>query len=529
MLTIALHPYQEQDVDRMVERGSLLLGYGMGTGKTIMAIAAIEELFGRGEADCALLVVPASLRWQWAHRIAMCTDTGRRSITLRRGYAELVVPEEKHCVLLDSETDYGRVKADRPDYVICSYETLTRNLESVIALAPDIVVADEAQMIKHPGSARTKAVKKLTAPYRFAMTGTPMDNGRPEEIYSIMQWVDPSVLGRWDLFDKAYISRNKFGGVAFYKHLDTLHHTLRTAMARKTAADPEVAAHMPQVEHIAHRVILDEETRRLYARVTSDLAVLLEECGASTMDVEALYSAEGGTSGDSALGRAMSARTVARMLLDHPELVRISARNHERKQCASDPGSAYAHTLMHAGLLYAKLSTPKLDELQELLADLLATPGARGVVFSSYATMLPLLSDALKAYGPVRFDGAMNATMREQATVRFATDPGCRLLLATDAGGAGLDLPAARFVVNYDLPAGLGRYAQRNARHQRAGSPHAVVQVIDLVCADTLDEHDYAVLRSAETVARAGVDGEHGSGVHAGFAGRRPSLHAHLT
>jgi len=527
MLTLALHPFQEQDVDRMVVRGSLLLGYGMGTGKTIMALAACEALFGSDQAATALLVVPASLRWQWANRIAMCTDTGRRGVSLRRGAAELVVPAEDHCVLLDADTDYAHVKAARPDYMICSYETLTRNTEEILALDPDIVVIDEAQMIKHPGSARTKAVKKLRPRYRYALTGTPMDNGRPEEIYSIMQWVDPSVLGRWDLFDKAYISRNRFGGVAFYKHLDTLHTTLRNAMARKIATDPDVAAHMPKVEYVAHRVILDEDTQRLYARVTSDLAALLEECGASAMDVEALYSADGGASGgDSALGRAMSARTVTRMLLDHPELVRISARNYGRKERATDPGSAYAHTLMHAGLLYAKLGTPKLDELQELLAELLVDPAAKGVVFSSYATMLPLLADALKRYGPTRFDGGMNANMRERSTAAFATDPECRLLLATDAGGAGLDLPTASFVINYDLPAGLGRYSQRNARHQRAGSPHPVIQVIDLVCADTLDEHDHAVLRSSAAVARAGVDGEHGGAP--GFAARRPSLQAHL-
>ena len=77
------------------------------------------------------------------------------------------------------------------------------------------------------------------------MTGTPIENGKPEELYSIMQFIDPKVLGRFDLFDKTFIVRNHFGGVEKYRNLTTLSKTLATASVRKRQQDPDVAPYLP--------------------------------------------------------------------------------------------------------------------------------------------------------------------------------------------------------------------------------------------------------------------------------------------
>lgn len=525
MLTVALYPFQEPVVDRMVERGSLLLGCGMGTGKTLMCIAACEELFAREEAHDAIVICPASLRWQWAAAIAKFTDTGTRQVRLKK--AVVTVPEERYCSVLDGKVDWDELHDEGPDYLICSYEFAARNVDDIRALRPDIIVCDEAQMIKHAGSARTKAIKKLNPAFRFAATGTPMDNGRVEELFSIMQWVDRDVLGRWDLFDRAYVERNSFGGVKHYKNLDLLHRTVSQAMERKTADDPEVAAYMPHVEYEQLPVVLDPPTRALYGLIAADLSVTLENCQSSYKDIAAIYHG-GAESVDPRLGRAMAQRTALRMLLDHPQLLVKSAAAQSVKTRKTDPGNAYAFELARAGLLDETTWAPKLDALRGRVGELLDGTAAKGVVFTGYATMLPLLTEELADYGPECFDGSLTAAARSAAIARFANDPGCRLLLATDAGGAGLDLPMAAFVINYDPPQGLGRYLQRNARHQRAGSPHEAVRVIDMVCAGTIEEHDYEVLRAAHGAAREGVDGVHVGPDLKGVPPRKPSLQHHL-
>ena len=523
MLKIPLHPYQEDDVDWMCERGQLLLGYEMGTGKTIMVIAAIEHLFGTGEADSALIIVPAALRWQWAEAIAKVTDTGARSVVLKK--TPVTVPDLEYCRVLDgTRTDWDELTDSRPDYMICSYEFAARNVEEIRHLAPDIVVCDEAQMIKSAGAARTKAIYKLNPYFRFACTGTPMDNGKPEEIFALMKWVDPSVFGRWDLFDQAYTRRNKYKRVIEYVNLDVLNRVLRTAMARKTCEDPEVAACMPKVRYSVRTVQLDPKSRALYEMIAADLedalAKLAEGGGSRSVDVAAVYHDK--QTVDPRLGQVMARRTALRMLLAHPQLLRESAARYEAKAKKTDPGSAFCHGLDEQGLLTV-WEAPKVAELYALSQQLLdPDPTVKIVVFTSYATMLPLLDAALGCFGPECYEGTMTAAARSAATARFSADPECRVLIATDAGGSGLDLPAARYVINYDPPQGLGRYQQRNARHRRASSTHPVVDVIDLQVARSVDVHDYEVLRSSHYTAAAAVDGKQAP------AGSRPSLRKHL-
>jgi SNF2 family DNA or RNA helicase len=109
------------------------------------------------------------------------------------------------------------------DYIILNYEQIVNDWDSIQDLPRGFVVLDEATAIKSFRSKRSRAVKRLSnAPYRYALTGTPIENGKPEELYSIMQFVDSKVLGRFDIFDSAFIVRNAWGGVQHYRNLPTL-------------------------------------------------------------------------------------------------------------------------------------------------------------------------------------------------------------------------------------------------------------------------------------------------------------------
>lgn len=523
-----LHPYQEDDVDRAIAQKALLIAYAMGTGKTIMTIAALEDLMGRDEVTTALIVVPASLRMQWAMRVAEFTDVDTQEIKLKD--TTIIIPADHHGVVITGTAtarfaQYAQVRAQRPSYVIVSYETVVRDWEQLIDLDYDCVVLDEAQAIKTAGTQRTKTIKKLRADYRLALTGMPMDNGRPEEVYSIMNWVDSSIFGRWDIFDKAYVVRSKAGFPVDYQNMTLFHTVLSRAMARKTAEDPDVRAHLPRVEHLVVDVDMDMRTLRTYLRIARDLEDALEECSASSrsMNVASLYTSAASSRADPALGRAAARASVAQLLLDHPDLVLHSAALHGKRKKSGDPGSAYAAHLVTTGVITQDMPAPKLAALVTMVHTALEDPRAKIAIFTRYRAMLPILHEALAAFGPVQFHGEMDAGDRAVATARFSTSPDCRILLLTDAGGAGLDLPVANYVINFDFPLGSGMAAQRNTRHVRANSQHTDVRVIDLIVRGSIEEHALSSLTAKQVTMAAAMDNAQVRGPRS-----KPSLRAHL-
>ena len=94
MLSVDLYPFQDPAVDRGLERGNLLVAYEMGTGKTIIALAIMEELIAREEAHTCIIVVPSSLKWQWAQHLARGVDvkTCVKTLTIDGVKQDIIVP-----------------------------------------------------------------------------------------------------------------------------------------------------------------------------------------------------------------------------------------------------------------------------------------------------------------------------------------------------------------------------------------------------------------------------------------------------
>lgn len=516
-----LRPYQDAAVDRMVERGSLLLSYDQGTGKTVCAIAAVEELMGEGEVTTTLIVVLSSLKLQWAEAIANFTDTRKRWHKVKDQYVR--VPAVDQCVIIDGGPEkraelYQQIEETQPEYVIASYDTVIDDWKAIKGINVQCIILDECTQIKSFRAERSKKIKRLWAPYRFGLTGTPIDNGKLEEAYSIMQWVDPDVFGRWDLFEKTYIDRTPYGAVRAYKQLDLFFETLSSAMSRKTVEDPDVAPYMPQVEFTERKVRLDFSTRRAYKRIANDLAreLALASTQMRSFDLFAYYS--GGKADDkSAQGKIMARMLAAQMLLNHPDLLRKSAQDWEDSEKlrqegvekATWPGSKYAYQVVSGGLLDMVNSAPKLDaicaEVREILDE---APDHKLIVFCFFRDMGEILARALPEYGSVAFHGQLSVQAKAAAKQKFASDPATRLFLASDAGGYGLDLPQASHLVNVDLAMSSGAQDQRNSRHRRTSSEWGTIHVIDFIVEGTLEERKVAQLAHKRRVARAALDGK---------------------
>jgi SNF2 family DNA or RNA helicase len=225
--------------------------------------------------------------------------------------------------------------------------------------------------------------------------------------------------------------------------------------------------------------------------------------------VLAHYDGAANTHGE-AMGDVMSRLTVLRMLCDHPELVRRSAAHYAGEGPHTDrTGSLYAWEIREAGLLKTTKKSPKLEATVELITEILeANPRNKVVLFSFFKDALDLLKHATRDLtDSALFTGDLSEPERDRQKRRFQTDPKCRLFLSSDAGGYGVDLPQANYLISYDLPWSAGAWKQRNARIIRLSSEFEKVTLISMLMAGSIEERQYDVLVDKARAASAILDG----------------------
>ena len=489
-----LKPYQVESVEKMVDRKQMLVAFEMGTGKTVMTISAIEELV----PEHTLVVCLSSLKYQWKKEVEKFSDSSALVID--------GTPKQRNA-------QYSSMKNYK--YIIVNYEQVVNDWEHLSKFKFNAIVCDEATAIKGFRSKRAKKVKELSKsiPIRYALTGTPIENGRPEELYSIMEFVDPKILGRFDLFDKTFIVRNQFGGVQRYRNLPVFHQKMQTVSVRKTQNDPDVAPFLPAAVYRDPVVVkMDPKSANVYRYIAEELHAELIEAQqllGSNFSLAAHYGLEHkvGSPEDSLRGSIMSKVVALRMLCDHPYLLTKSAKNfldgYESGNITS--GSQYAASLSQHGLLDGLVKSTKLDSTVQYIKDHLDThPDAKAVVFTSYVDMVGILSEKL---GGVTYTGKMDAKQKEKQKEKFMSDPSCRVFISSDAGGYGVDLPISNLIVNYDLPWSAGLAVQRNGRIKRASSRWPSITVQDMLVQNSIEVRQWEMLQQKNAVSDAIIDG----------------------
>jgi hypothetical protein len=492
-----LKPYQVEAVEKMVKQKNILVAYEMGLGKTPMTIAAIEELRGIGKMTKTVLVLClSSLKYQWQKEIVKFSDSS--SIVIDGN------PKQR-------KEQYQQLISN--DYVIMNYEQIVNDWDIIKQHDFDAIICDEATAIKGFKAKRAKKVKELSKkiPVRFALTGTPVENGRPEEIYSIMQFVDPKILGRFDLFDKAFIIRNQFGGVDRYVNLPTLHSKVSSYSVRKSQNDEDVKPYLPDAVYREPLLIsLDSKSQKLYNFIVSDLIELLIEAR-DTFGTNFSIAAHYGQSRDlndpanEMRGQIMSRITALRMLCSNPAILQVSKKmfdNHTGK------GSAYISSL--GDKLEDITKKVKQDAVVQYVKDHLSIdPKYKVVIFSSYLWSVTQLFMEFKdsSISSVMYTGEMNAKEKEVAKLDFQSNIDTRVLISSDAGGYGVDLPQANLLINYDQPWSAGLAVQRNGRINRTSSEWPTITIQDILIKNSIEQRQYDMLNQKKIVAGAILDG----------------------
>ena len=497
-LTLTPRPYQQESFDRMERRGNQLLAIVMGGGKTLTALASIESMHQQGKVKSGLVLAGLSLQFQWYDMIRRETDA---TVQVINGTKAERAFQYKHM--------------HRFRYNIISYQTLVNDLRMIThRRKPDYLIADEATAIKGFTSKRSRVVKALgkQVPIRFALTGQPIEN-KPEELFSICEFVDPTVLGPFDKFDRTFILRDHFGRPTRYRNLDLLHNTIQDVMLRRSRDD--IKEFLPKIVGKEEWIDLQGNTLRLYNYIAADTLRVIDECIANGMgqgwNILSAYGRADQQGGMSGMGEVMSRLMCMRMLCCHPMLLQQSADKFDDPE--SHQGSKYASDLKAEGLLNwigSKADDAKMDECIRTVLDLLAEdPTNKIVIYSFFKPMIYLLQREFEAKlrRPVAvLTGDHNQQQRRQALARFSkTVP---ILISSDAGQYGVDLPYANYLLSYDLPWSAGAYAQRVARIDRTSSLFDHVTVLTLLTRNTIEERQYAMLRQKAMIAGAWLDGQ---------------------
>ena len=329
--------------------------------------------------------------------------------------------------------------------MITTYGLLPRDIEHLGAVAWSTVVADEAQLIKNPGTRAAKAFRVLRAGQKLALTGTPVEN-RLADLWAILDAVNPGMLGSRERFRHRFgkpIERDGDGEAAA-----RLRRITQPFVLRRTKADRTLVPDLPdKIEQIA------------WAGLTREQAVLYQHV------VDQLLADAAATTGMKRRGLVLAALTRLKQICNHP-----------------------AHVLGDGSRLAGR--SGKLERYDELVAELLDV-GERALVFTQFREM----GELLRRHAAERLDlrvpflhGGVSRARRDEMVANFQAGLGPPLLLISlKAGGTGLNLTAASQVIHYDRWWNPAVEDQATDRAWRIGQGRTVV-VHKMVCEGTVEE-----------------------------------------
>ncbi|MBP7951437.1 MAG: DEAD/DEAH box helicase [Verrucomicrobiales bacterium] len=443
-----LYPYQREGMLHLAFAERALLADEMGLGKTIQAVAACALLHHLGKAQRVLVVTPASLKAEWEEQIGKFTTLSCQLIFGSRS-ARL------QCY----------AAASSPFFTIVNYEqVVTDSLDLNEHLRPDIIVLDEAQRIKNWATKTAQAVKRLKSRYAFVLTGTPIEN-RIDELYSIVDFLDPALLGPLFRFNREFYHFDDKGRPANYRNLATLRERVKPVLLRRRKH--QVETELPDRTDCNHLVRLTPPMRGEYDVYKKSVRELLQIASRRPLTKKQQ-------------DLLMILLAMMRMICDSPSII----KGHDCQDC------------------------PKLHELATILENVLADPDVKVIIFSEWEGMLQKIrvwADK-QGIGYAWHTGSVPQHKRRGEILAFRNDAACRLFLSTDSGGVGLNLQNASVVINCDLPWNPARLEQRIARAWRKHQTRPVT-VINLVAEDTIEHAMLETLAQKMTLAEGVLDG----------------------
>ncbi len=459
-LCATLRPYQRRGVDWLHFCARLGLGAcladDMGLGKTVQVIALLCLRQASGVRAPSLLVVPASLLGNWMREVRQFAP----GLRVLPGHPSLSSRET-----LDALQSNPAEALSGYDALLTTYGLLQRS-EALPQTHWDLVILDEAQAIKNPGTAQARCVKKLQAHARVALTGTPVEN-RLGDLWSLFDFLNPGLLGKGSDFAEAAKQMAAGRGYAPLRRL------MGPYLLRRLKTDRRVIADLPEKIEMQSPCNLVKKQAVLYGKLVAQLAADL-----ANEDIDP----------NERRGLVLAYLMKFKQVCNHPS------------QWSGDGR-------------YVPEESGKFLRLGEIAAEL-AERQERCLVFTQFREMTePLAAYLSGIFGRpgLVLHGGTPVKQRQVMVETFQKPEGPPFfVLSVKAGGTGLTLTAANHVIHFDRWWNPAVENQATDRAFRIGQKRNVL-VHKFVSPGTIEEKVDALLQQKGRLVEDLIGGEGGA------------------
>jgi superfamily II DNA or RNA helicase len=411
-------------------------------------LQTLAVLLDRRDQGPALVIAPTSVGFNWVRE------------------AQRFTPELK--THLYRETDRADLLSGigPGDLVVCSYGLALRDEESLAKIEWGTLVMDEAQAVKNSRSKTSQAISGFNPKWSVALTGTPVEN-HLGELWSLFHLVSPGVFGGWDNFRKRF-------ALPIEKHADesarrSLATRLQPFVLRRSKS--QVLTELPPRTEMNLYVDLSQDERAQYDRVRLSALGEIDHIAALPSVQDQRF-------------KLLALLTRLRQYACHPGIVNKDWTG----------------------------SSAKLDQLCETLQEL-KQEGHRALVFSQFTQHLAVIRQALDRLeiSYQYLDGNTPATVRQQRVDAFQNGQGDCFLISLKAGGTGLNLTAADYVIHMDPWWNPAVEDQATDRAHRMGQEKPVM-VYRIIARGTIEEEILSLHESKRDLVAGVLEGTGAAG-----------------
>lgn len=417
-----------------------ILADEMGLGKSLQILSLLSILHKEKPESKFLIVVPTALIYNWQNE-----------------FEKFSIPLSYHLVVGNKKTRRQLLKEEK-DLYLTSYGLLREDIDLYQDRKFEVCVIDEAQNIKNPNALLTRAVKKVNASVKFALTGTPIENSLLE-LWSIFDFLMPGLLGSQMKF------MTKYKNMEDEENLKKLKNQISPFLLRRKKK--EVVKDLP--DKIENNIYIDfhEKEKTLYASLVKDTREKIDE----------MIRKEG----------FLKSRFLILQLLT------------KLRQLCIDPSLLYVNY---------KEESSKMETLKNILIEAVRNEH-KILIFSSFKGALSKIEEMLSTEKMTyyRMDGSTPSKKRMEYVENFNQDQTNVFLIMLKSGGTGLNLTAADMVIHLDLWWNPQAENQATDRAHRIGQKK-VVEVIKLITKGTIEEKILDLQKKKQKLSDLLIEGE---------------------
>ena len=432
-------PHQIDTAKRVLTemRGRAILADEVGLGKTIEAGLILKEYMIRGLVRKVLILVPASLVLQWVRE-------------LNQKFGIPAVAQKKEYMWAQY------------DVIVASMDTAKRDphREIVLGMEYDMLIVDEAHKLKNKKTTNYQFINELRKKYCLLLTATPVQNDL-SELYNLITLLKPGQLGGQGSFQTNFVVDKRIP-----KNEEQLQQELSKVMIRNRRSDGNVNFTKRIVRNIP--LTLSPEEQALYDGVTDFVKGRYKE-----------------SEGD--LSSILSLVTLQREVCSSRDAVFITLVNMFKKTAEDSPVRPRIWQLVE--LIRSIKANTKAEKVMELVREI----NDKVIIFTEYRASQEYLIQYLKEHkiSAVPYRGGMNRGKKDWMMDLFRNR--AQVLVATEAGGEGINLQFCHHMINFDLPWNPMRVEQRIGRVHRLGQKDDV-KIYNLSTSGTIEEYILSLL-----------------------------------